>query len=321
MSPYFNEQTGAPSSVDDDSEVAEAAAPSLETKPAAPTPTDTGPTITRERMVQETVSIATLTPEAALTEFDRMTAAWEKDPQLGDDRTPAGRAFLERRDALILRGQGLAPEDNRVIGTMHGDRLRPAEAEAPGTYEELPAAGVMADRPEQDMALSVARNLGGETVAVYRDFLYQATHLYASGPPPDDLALAQQLTARWPTLAQRQAIDGRLTDLHTALDRMFAEQGIKPEQREKWLGELVRIESYGVKGIDYLLGPFSQALWDRGPDAWAQAYALVQGEEYEAQQLRAAKARQQEAAEGDEARAAAMTATGQVHERWGRAER
>ena len=227
-----------------------------------------------------------------------MHAAQMKDPGLADERTATGRAFQERKDALIMRSQGLAPEDNRVLGTVHDWRLRPVETEIAGTYEELLAAGVVADRVQQDAVMSLARNLGGESVEVYRDFLYEASRLYASGPPPDDITLHQQYTARWPTLAARQAIDGRLSDLHAALDRMCAEQGIKPAQRERWLGELERVESYGVKGIEYLLGPFMQSLWDRGPAAFADAYARVQGEEYEARQLRAAKT-QRAAAEED----------------------
>jgi hypothetical protein len=314
--PYFNTMTGAPSEAADYSEATDDSAPSPdEPTPAAPTPTDTGPTITRDRVVQETVSIATLTPEDALAAWDRMRDAWLKDPQLGDDRTPEGRAFHARRDALIMRAKGLAPEENRVIGTMHGDRMRPQEAEAPGTYEELPAAGVMADRPEQDMLMSVARNLGGESVQLCRDFLYATSRLFASGPPPNDLTLEQQYTARWPALATRQAIDGRLTDLHAALDRMLAEEGIGSAQREKWSGVLARVESYG------LLERFAQSLWDRGPEAWVQAYALVQSEDLEAQQLRAAKARHDAAAEGDEARAELWAATEQAHARWKRIER
>ena len=89
---------------------------------------------------------------------------------------------------------------------------------------------------------------------------------------------------------------------------------------ERWQSELVRIEDYGVRGIEYLLGPFAQSLWDRGPAAFAEAYALVQSEAHEAQQLRAAKARQAEAAEADEARADFLTAAAQTHERWRRSE-
>lgn len=301
MSPFFNAQSGELSEEAGDADVPDSGvsspdAPSPDAPgPAAPTLTDPGPTITRERTVHETVSIATMTPEDALAAYDRMHAAWGKDPQLGDDRTPEGQAFHARLEALIMRGKGLAPEENRVLGTVHeGGRLRPVETEPAGAYEEAPEAGVIANRPAQDAAMSLARNLGGASVEVFQEFLYEASRLYASGEPPNEIALHQQLTAEWPTLAARQAIDERLTDLYAALDRMGAEQGVTPAEREVWLAELTRIESYGVKGIKYLLGPFTQSLWDRGPAAFADAYAMVQGEEYEAQQLRIAKAQRED---------------------------
>lgn len=173
----------------------------------------------------------------------------------------------------------------RVIGVVHETgKMKAPDAEGAGTYDEMPEAGVLADRPEQDAALRVMSNLGGASVEIYRALLFEATRLYASGPPPDDIALHQQLIAKWPSLAERQALDARLDDLHTALDRMLAKEGVKPAQRERWLSELERMESYGAPGIDYLLGPLQQSLWDRAPAAWAEAYAQIQSEDYQRQE-------------------------------------
>jgi hypothetical protein len=270
-------------------------------------------------MVPAVVPIATLAPEAALAEYDRLHAMWGQDPALGDDRTPEGQEFLARLEALILRSKGLTPEENKVIGTAHGWRLKPPDAELPDEYAENPEHGVVADRPEQDAVRSVARNLEGGP-EVYRDFMNQAVHLRATAPALDDVTRHQEYTAKWPTLAERQAIDERLDNLHAALDRLLAEQGIRPAQRERWLDELVRIEDLGVKGIEYLLGPFQQSLWDRMP-AFADAYATVQGEAYDTEQQRLAQAeqaRQAEQAEADEAAAARMAGVALAHRRWGK---
>ena len=67
---------------------------------------------------------------------------------------------------------------------------------------------------------------------------------------------------------------------------------MKPVDRAAWRNELERVESYGVQGITYLLGDFAQSLWDRVP-AFADAYALVQGEAYEGEQRRIAAAQRE----------------------------
>lgn len=115
----------------DYSDVTDHIAPSPDDRtPVEPKPTDAGPTITRERTVQETVSITAMAPEDALAEYDRLHAAWGKDPALGDDRTPEGQAFLARLEALMMRGKGLTPEENRVLLEGHGWRSREPGAQA-----------------------------------------------------------------------------------------------------------------------------------------------------------------------------------------------
>ena len=275
-------------------------------------------TVALQRTVTEVVPIASLSPEVALAEYDRLTEALRRDPLLGDERSPAGREFQARRDALILHGKGLRPEDNSVLGTAHGWRLLPIEAERPGAYIELVERGVTADRAQQDLALSVARSLGAEAVTVLDTFLDRVSHLLASGAPPDDIALHQEVTTRW-SLAERQALNGRLEDLHAGLDRLLSEQGLPPAQREPLLAVLARVERYGVRGIA-LLEALSQDLWTRGPQAWVSAYAGVMADLVEAEARVRAAQRQQE--EADDAAAQAdptpMQTAATLHDRWGR---
>lgn len=281
MSPYFNQETGELADPDFYTDVPDPSAPT----PAASTPSDTGPTITRERMVQETVAIAALAPEDALAEYDRLHAAQMKDPSLADERTEAGRAFQERKDALIMRGNGLALEDNRVIGTVHeGGRLRPVEAEIAGTYAE--SATVTADRPEQDALMTLGRDLGvPEFAADVRHGMLRIPER----PTLSDLEAAKQYEAQW-TLAERQRINEQLEELHEVTDRWLAKHGISAQRRERWAEQLVRVEERGKAGIDWLLNELWATLWQRDPGGFSNVYAEWAGGQYEAAQARAEKA-------------------------------
>src|SRR5260370_5755558 len=220
-------------------------------------------------------------PAAAKVGLDRMIA--DKMHPAWNASDPEHEEAWKLYEELIMLERGEGPEANRSIGTAHGWRLKPPENEADDTYIERPDAGVVADRPLQDAVMSTARTLGEGAVTAYRDFLTEAAGLRASGPPPDDITLHQQITTKWPTLAARQAVEGRLSDLYTTVDRLLANAGVPARDREAAHAQLVALEDYGVKGIEYLLGPFQQSLWDR-VDAYARAAVDLAGDDYESTQ-------------------------------------
>ncbi len=128
--PYFNEQTGEPTD-GPEWDRRDRARPLRRRTGAAGADTAHGCRADDHQRPhdQETVAIASLTPEAALTEYDRMTVAWRRTA-LGDDRTPRSRRSSATRRA-IMRGNGLPLDDNRVLGEVFaGGQIGPLDADA-----------------------------------------------------------------------------------------------------------------------------------------------------------------------------------------------
>ena len=200
--PFFNVESGEMRDADLYTETPDAIASS----PMAPTPATgaapPGPTV--GRLTTATIAAMTAEQRTIWLEGNREARMDPRHP-INDDRHPEHAAALAEFETMVMGGR-----PNPVLGTVHeGGRLREVDNELPDTYTEWPEAGVMANRPAQDFAMSLARNLGDECVPVVWNFLDRAKHLYASSDPPDDISLHQQFMTTWPTLAERQAIDGR----------------------------------------------------------------------------------------------------------------
>src|SRR5258705_7863476 len=126
MAPYDNPEPD---------ESAEAVAPNPDPTPAEAKPApDAGPGILTEPQPGS--------PAAAKAALDRMIAdkmhpAWHAwHPQHAE----AQRLYEE----LIILERGEGPEANRALGTAHGWRLKPLDAEADDSYIERVDAGVVA---------------------------------------------------------------------------------------------------------------------------------------------------------------------------------
>jgi len=317
MAPYFNTATGEMRDADLYTDAPDPNGPSPDAPmPAAPTRPSEAPA----RAPAWTIP-PTLTAVEAKREYDRLRAEWIADPAhlLGDDRHREHAAALAYYHALGDLADGRDPaEGEQVLGEVFANgqiRALGADALSPAPRPALPEGF------EFDEGALVLAETEAHTMGVRPSFIMEITDALA-----EIAEQAEQRGVGWTaadTTAELERLHGRdraarmIDNAKVAYETLLESAQPLLVQRVRELGE-----AWGDDpGVITLFGTLVYQALTEGDVTPAKEALILRRAEKQAKaeaagRARAAKTRQDQAAEDDEARGVLLSDVEERHSRW-----